>query len=75
MKKKRLQHQKKAPVRIRVEPLVEQEITSADNAEIHGDDLQQTEVFHTNVEQSQAANIVELQNDDDDLVTQCSEHL
>lgn len=54
---------------------MEQEITSADNAEIHGDDWQQTEVFHTNVEQSQAANIVELQNDDDDLVTQCSEHL
>ena len=75
IKKKRLQRQKKAPVRITVEPSVEQEITSVYNAEIDGDDLQQTEVCHTNVEQLQAANIVELENDDGGSVPQCSEHV
>ena len=73
MKKKRLQHQKKAPKRKRVEPLMEQEVTSADNAEILGDDLQQPETFHTNIEQSQAANMVDMENDDGGLMSLCSE--
>ena len=73
MKKKRLQRQKKAPVRKRVEPLMEQEITSADNAEIQSDDLQQSEVFHSDIEQSQAANIPELEINNGGLMPQCSE--